>query len=274
MKSLQIAFLILGTCVFIAHSANATPFSPNVTNDVYGVAQGGVVNGIPTARDDNDGVPDINDAINLLQGTAFGRNKDVDHLFVEPDYVWQQLNGDVALIGLTAGNNNTLGVYTDLGVGNVKTQILGPYSGFGFSGDGTSTNPFPAAQIGLGTGTLFGWYLNSSGGGSVTDYFSESGLNPNQFDHMMTFDLPQANGITIYIDKGAGAEAYTLNDPFLIGWEDLPWNGTTLGDDDYDDMMFICDKTNPIPEPTTFVLMGFGLLGVLGGVIRQRRKGR
>lgn len=32
--------------------------------------------------------------------------------------------------------------------------------------------------------------------------------------------------------------------------------------------------TEPIPEPTTIVLMGFGLLGILGVVIRQRRKGK
>ncbi len=37
------------------------------------------------------------------------------------------------LIGLTAGNSNTIGVYTDIGVGAVKTAILGPYSGFGFN---------------------------------------------------------------------------------------------------------------------------------------------
>lgn len=28
----------------------------------------------------------------------------------------------------------------------------------------------------------------------------------------------------------------------------------------------------PIPEPTTIFLMGFGILGLLGVVIRQRRK--
>jgi len=32
------------------------------------------------------------------------------------------------------------------------------------------------------------------------------------------------------------------------------------------------DYSNPIPEPTTLVLMGFGLLGVLGIAIRKRRK--
>ena len=30
----------------------------------------------------------------------------------------------------------------------------------------------------------------------------------------------------------------------------------------------------PIPEPTTIVMMGFGLLGLIGVVIRQRRKGK
>lgn len=30
----------------------------------------------------------------------------------------------------------------------------------------------------------------------------------------------------------------------------------------------------PIPEPATIVLMGFGLLGLVGVVIKQRRKGK
>jgi hypothetical protein len=30
----------------------------------------------------------------------------------------------------------------------------------------------------------------------------------------------------------------------------------------------------PIPEPTTIVMMGFGVLGLLGVIIRQRRKGK
>lgn len=122
--------------------AVAGPFTPNVANDVYGVAQGGAVNGIPTARDNNDGEPDLNDAINQILGTAYGRNAALDPLFVQPDEIWKDLNGMVALIGLSAGNQNTLGAYTDVGIGAAKAALLCPTSGFGFSGDGTQANPY------------------------------------------------------------------------------------------------------------------------------------
>jgi hypothetical protein len=241
--------VLLGTSAL----AVAGSFPSTVANDVYAVAQGGTVNGTPTANDDNDGVPDIHDAINQLLGTSYSHNYAVDPLFVEPDEVWTNVTGVVALIGLSAGNSNTLGVYTDLGVGAVKTAVLGPYSGFGFTGDGTIANPYPAAMTGLSSDTQFGWYLNSSG----ANYYSESALNGNGLDHMMTFDLPGLEGKSLYIDAGNGPWQITLNDPYLICWEDLPWSGGYLGDEDYDDMMYIIDVAR-VPLP------GAILLGVIG----------
>ncbi len=127
-KSTQV-LLRLGASLCLCNVVTASVYSVPVATDVYGVAQGGVVNGIPTAHDDNDPIPDINDAINLLQGSALARNVDADPLFVAADEVWTELNGTIALIGLSAGFSNTAGVYTDLGVGAVKTPVLGPYSG-------------------------------------------------------------------------------------------------------------------------------------------------
>jgi len=250
----------------LAGSAMTAPFSYDVTNDVYS----GVVNNIPTANSNNDGIPDIYDAINRIQGTSYADNKDVDHLFVEPDYLWLGGgNGTVVLIGLTAGYSNTLGYYTDPGTGNSKTDIIGPYSGFGFLGDGTLTNPYPAAPISVSSGSLFGWYLHAN---QSTYYYSEPGLNPNGYDHLMTFALPDAVGEKVYVDYGNGPEEYIFNNPYLLAWEDLPWDSDTLtlGDDDHDDMIYIVDKVAPVPIPPTILLLGSGLLGF--GLLSRRRK--
>ncbi len=148
-------------------------------------------------------------------------------------------NGEIALIGLTAGFSNTVGVYIDLGVGAVKTDVLGPFTGFGFEGDGTFADPFPAAMTGLAPNQNFGWYLHAN---QAIFYFSEAALNPDGFDHMMTFDLSELSGTTIFVDLEDGNGAVPLqlgSSTFLIAWEDLPFDGNTLGDDDYDDMIYL-----------------------------------
>ena len=59
MKRIIFLTMILG---LLSSSAIAGPFPSEVTNDVWS----GTVNGIPTANDKNDGIPDIYDAINRI----------------------------------------------------------------------------------------------------------------------------------------------------------------------------------------------------------------
>ncbi len=252
------ALTILGVLSMVPALALAGPFPPNVANDFYS----GVVNGIPTANGDN--LVDIYQAINDIQNTAYTANRDVDSLLVELDEIWEQLDGSIALIGLTTTCWNSIGLYMDPGVGANRTALLEPWSGFGFAGDGTASAPYPAVKTSLGTGTNFGWYLNSDPFGI---YYSEAALNSRGWDHMMTFDLPGARGRTIYVDYGTGATAVTLGKPYLVAWEDMPWDGLTLGDEDYDDIIYLFDKVAPIPEPSTVLLFGLGTL-----ILRKRKK--
>lgn len=258
MKSLT---FILALTLLLAAKAGATPFSTDLTADVFDSTP----DGIPTPNDDNDGIPDLNDAVNLLAGTSFANNEDIDHLQIPStaDNTWISPTGDgtLVLIGLTAGFSNVLGVYSDLGAGTSKLPLLGPDSGFGFEGDGTLLDPFRGVSGGGFPPDPFGFYLDStsvdptSGTPTTTTYFSEPSLNPDGIEHMVAYDLTSLlAGSTTFVDffGGPGPVEYTFSSPVLVGWEDLRFDAPPpgfpglLADDDFDDMMYIFDSVVPV----------------------------
>lgn len=249
--------------------ALAAPFTSNVNNDVYS----GIVNGIPTANDHNDGVPDLYDGVNAVLGTSYTSNHEIDDRFVSSDeFFFGQGSHSVVLIGLTAANHNTLGFYTDLGTGSNQTDVLGPKSGFGIQGDGSFVDPFEASTANVSG--PFGWYLNTIDHftGDASTYYSEASLNTNSngFDHMMTFSLDELNGQTLWLTENGSTFQYTFENALLIGWEDLPFANGQLGDDDYDDMMYLIDfRTVTVDEP--FALLGLGL-ALIGFAARRRKQ--
>ncbi len=265
---------ILCSLALLHFGVQATPFSDNVLNDIYN----GQPNGIPTANDHNDGVPDLFDAANLLLGTSYTSNADLDARFVAEDQVFVgQGQHNIALIGLTAGNYNTLGVYTDLGQGQNKQVLLPSDPQFGFTGDGSAANPFKGAAFDI-VGE-FAWYLEQGGPYNHTTFYSENQLNDG-WDHMMTFAMPELNGQNTFLDIDNQVVDYQFTNAFLIGWEDLPYgyqNPGILGDDDYDDMLYLVDfrptsLPSSIPEPASAWLLAAGLVGL--SLRRRKKQGR
>lgn len=258
-------------------AAFAAPFTDAVANDAYTLSKGGTVNGIATANDNNDTAPDLYNAVNKLIGTSYTHNYQLDDRFVADDELFKG-TGDhsIVLIGLAASNANTLGIYTDAGVGSVRTDAIGPESGFFFSGDGSVGSPFKSAQLTINGD--FGWYLDSRqwSTGETLTYFSESALNTadSGLDHMMTFSLNELNGQTYWLNDGVSTYSYTFENALLIGWEDLPFSGGKLGDEDYDDIMYLIDfRSIPseVPEPASLLLSAL-LCGGFALSLRRRSK--
>ena len=78
-------------------------------------------------------------------------------------------------------------------------------------------------------------------------------------------------GLATYLP--AGAYEYTFENALLIGWEDLGLKDGKLGDEDYDDIMYLIDfRTKPNPHvnaPGALLLLGGALAGLAS--LRRRR---
>jgi hypothetical protein len=306
MKTRGLGALVVGLALGLSTVAVAGPFSGPVTGDSYNSNK----NGVPTPNmtnitNSNGGPYDLFNAVNYLYGSnTYESNSALDPLYYANDSTWVMNSGHAAVrqIGGTAKNSNKFGFfYYDANVQLKKSPALvNTGEIFQWAGAGTITNPFPGNDFSMTKGTTIGWYIESTDWktGTVTTFYSDPQLNPDGYDHMVTYSLSGLAGNNDWIQL-----PYVLTEiPFstttyLIGFEDRlfgdyggQFNGT-LGDDDYNDLLILIDSSGitpsphsiasaalssvapaAVPEPATITLMFSGLAGLFLYGRRMRRQ--
>lgn len=256
----------------VAVAVHAGGFSAAMTNDLY---NGNIPNGVPTPQYTKGLGYDLFNAANLLNpGYGFSKN---EHLDIITSDVGSYRNGDMRLItqdssftteegatvsvfviGRGAANINSLGYYRKTAVTSTRIQsspLLTGITGSGFYGNGSSESPFLRADFAAPASTL-GWYIATTNwrNGQITTFYSEAELNADGYDHLVTYAMPELQGVKLWFDGPQGKiEHQFTGNAYLIGFKDTlaranydplhPEYGVTLGDDDYNDIIILVDST-------------------------------
>jgi hypothetical protein len=223
----------------------------------------------------NTGEYEVYTAVNSLLGTSYTSNAQIDSLEYTGDAsTWVQTsNGGYNVISVGAAATETLQVYNASTPGTLISP-LGGFTGSGAVGNGTSGNPYIGASSVFPVGTNFGFAMNSVYAPNSYIWNSNPTLNSDGMDHMLAYNLSALTGTKIYVtDPNTGLTSQvTLENPYLLAFEDMPLGGATgnLSDMDYNDLTVLVNGVAPVPEPVTVALFGTGLLAMAGFAMRRK----